>query len=103
VDPAIQKEMTMTDSVTIRPQAAVQQPQAQRLFALAQDLEASFLSEMLGHTGLGTTPEAFGGGHGEDQFASFLRQEQARIMVDSGGVGLAEHLFKAMSKGAADV
>ncbi len=62
-------------------------------------LEASFLSEMLGYAGVGKTPESFGGGIGEDQFGSFLRDEQARQMVDKGGIGLAEQLFHAMTKG----
>ena len=71
-------------------------PQA-RLRALSQDLEAIFLSEMLACAGLGETGESFGGGAGERQFASFLRQEQATAMVKAGGIGLAETLFKAMA------
>lgn len=50
----------------------------------AQELEAAFLSEMLRHGGLGTPRDSFGGGHGEDQFASFLRTEQARAMAAGG-------------------
>jgi flagellar protein FlgJ len=65
----------------------------------AKGLEASFLSEMLGYAGVGKTPESFGGGIGEDQFGSFLRDEQARQMVEKGGIGLAEQLFHAMTKG----
>jgi flagellar protein FlgJ len=65
----------------------------------AKALEASFLSEMLGYAGVGKTPEGFGGGIGEDQFGSFLRDEQARQMVAKGGIGLAEQLFHAMTKG----
>ena len=63
----------------------------------ARDLEQVFLTEMLGHTGLGKSRDSFGGGIGEDQFSSFLRQEQASIMEKKGGIGLAEALFKAMS------
>jgi len=66
------------------------------MMTAARELEATFLSEMLKSTGLGKTPDAFGGGAGEDQFASFLRLEQARAMVDAGGIGLAESLFEAM-------
>jgi len=69
------------------------------LMAQAKALEASFLSEMLGYAGVGKTPEGFGGGIGEDQFGSFLREEQARQMVEKGGIGLAEQLFHAMTKG----
>lgn len=64
----------------------------------ARELEVNFLSEMLKAAGLGKTPEAFGGGAGEDQFASFLRLEQAREMVDAGGIGLAQSLFEAMKE-----
>lgn len=70
------------------------------LMVQAKALEASFLSEMLGLAGVGATPESFGGGIGEDQFGSFLRDEQARQMVEHGGIGLAEQLFRAMTKGA---
>lgn len=62
----------------------------------AQQLEASFIAEMLKAAGLGKTSESFGGGVGEDQFASFLRQAQADEMVKSGGIGLAESLYHAL-------
>lgn len=67
------------------------------LMQRAKDLETAFLAEMLSHAGLEPdTDSDFGGGIGEEQFASFLRQEQARMMVDRGGLGLAEALFRAM-------
>jgi peptidoglycan hydrolase FlgJ len=69
------------------------------LMQKAKDLEASFLSEMLGYAGLGASEGAFGGGIGEEQFASFLRDAQAKQMVAHGGIGLAEQLFHAMTKG----
>ncbi|UYV39649.1 hypothetical protein N4R57_00125 [Rhodobacteraceae bacterium D3-12] len=49
--------------------------------AAAQNLEATFLSEMLKAAGFGKSRGAFGGGAGEDQFASFLRDAQAQEMV----------------------
>lgn len=72
----------------------------EKLMAAAHELEATFLAEMLKSAGLGETPESFGGGAGEDQFASFLRLEQARAMVGAGGIGLAERLFEAMKENA---
>lgn len=66
------------------------------LRAKAAELETAFLAEMLGHAGLGSEPESFGGGIGEEQFASFLRHEQAAAMVKAGGIGLTERLFRAM-------
>nr|WP_089233939.1 rod-binding protein [Tropicimonas sediminicola] len=69
---------------------------------VARDLEASFLSEMLGHAGLGKTSETFGGGIGEEQFSSFLRNLQAEEIAAHGGIGLAEAIFDAL-KETADV
>ncbi|WP_373354995.1 rod-binding protein [Pseudoroseicyclus sp. CXY001] len=66
------------------------------LMEAAKALEASFLAEMLKSTGLGEMPSEFGGGAGEEQFASFLREEQARAMVAAGGIGLAEQLFASL-------
>lgn len=65
---------------------------------VARKLEASFLSEMLKEAGLGKTPSTLGGGAGEDQFASFLRQAQADEMVKAGGIGLAEALFESLKE-----
>jgi flagellar protein FlgJ len=72
------------------------------LMAKAEELEASFLAEMLAHSGLGETEGGFAGGAGEDQFASFLRQEQARLMVEGGGIGLAELIFNSLAKAEHD-
>jgi len=68
----------------------------EKLRAAAQKLEASFLAEMLKSAGVGEPLESFGGGAGEEHFASFLREAQANEMVKSGGIGLAEALFEAM-------
>ena len=64
--------------------------------AAATKLEANFLAEMLKHAGLGEMEGAFSGGVGEEQFASFLRQEQSQLMAEAGGIGLAETIFEAM-------
>jgi peptidoglycan hydrolase FlgJ len=71
-------------------------PREVQLRAKAQELETTFLSEMLSHAGFGDARSSFGGGVGEDQFASFLRNAQATGMVDRGGIGLAEHFFRAL-------
>lgn len=67
------------------------------LHAAARALEASFLSEMMKSAGLDRTPNAFGGGKGEDQFGDFLIRAQVEQMVDAGGVGLAEQIFNALT------
>lgn len=91
----------MIDSVT-GPQTGISPQAATRDTALrkaAQELEASFLSEMLKAAGLGETrSSAFGGGAGEDQFSSYLRDAQAREMARAGGIGLAEHLYNSLKE-----
>ncbi|MBR9762718.1 MAG: chemotaxis protein chel [Rhodobacteraceae bacterium] len=79
-----------------RPSGDLPAPRDPRLWQAARALEANFLTEMLKSAGLGETPESFGGGAGEDQFASFLRQEQAEALVDAGGIGLAETLYNTL-------
>ncbi len=68
------------------------------LMDAAQKLEATFLAEMLKSAGLGQSSESFGGGAGEDQFASFLVQEQAMQMVKAGGIGLSESIYETLKE-----
>ena len=77
---------------------ATQQERMDHLMEAAKSLEASFLAEMLKQTGLGKTPEGFGGGAGEDQFTSYLSQLRAEQMVEAGGIGLAERIFEDLKK-----
>lgn len=84
--------------MNLPPVAMPSQTRQQQLIARAEELEATFLSEMLAHSGLSEMRSAFGGGQGEEQFISFLRQEQARLIVQSGGLGLAELIFNSMSE-----
>jgi Rod binding domain-containing protein len=73
-----------------------QDTQDRMLKDVAIKLEATFLSEMLKSAGVGEARGDFGGGAGEEQFGSFLRDAQALEMAKSGGIGLAESLFEAM-------
>lgn len=87
----------------LSPMAATQSPPKPggtdvALKAAAEKLEASFLAEMLKAAGVGKPRDSFGGGAGEDQFSSFLRQEQADAMVRAGGIGLAEALFESLKE-----
>lgn len=71
-------------------------PRAQDLQNKAKRLESVFLSQMLAHAGLDRAAEGMGGGAGAAQFASFLREAQAESMVQAGGIGLSEALFRAL-------
>lgn len=67
-----------------------------RLREVAQDLEAAFLSEMLKHAGMGEARESFGGGIGEEQMTSLMRNEQAHALQARGGIGLSEQIFQSL-------
>lgn len=62
----------------------------------ARALEAHFLAEMLKSAGLHENGSTFGGGPGEEQFASYLRHAQAEQIAAAGGIGLAETFYQAM-------
>ncbi|MEM9899732.1 MAG: rod-binding protein [Pseudomonadota bacterium] len=68
----------------------------------ARAFEAVFIAEMLKHAGVGEPPDSFGGGEGEAQFASLLRDAQAKEMAKAGGIGLAEYLITALGAGRND-
>ncbi len=78
--------------------AAAPNSREARLREAAVGLEASFLKEMLGAAGLGRVP-GLGGGPGEEQFASFLLDAQARRMAEAGGIGLASSIMAALQRG----
>ena len=67
------------------------------LRAAADRLEVTFLAEMLKAAKFGEPPPDFGGGTGEDQFTSFLRNAHADAVVAAGGIGLAEQLFRSLA------
>ncbi len=89
----------MTDFLPIPPQSKAGMATSLReenARLAAQRLEATFLAEMLKAAGFGEQENSLSGGPGEDQFASFHRQAVADKIAASGGLGLAEHFFRAM-------
>lgn len=89
-------------SATPLPQALTEPSRIQALRSAAEAMEAQFISEMLKSAGLDQARDSFGGGAGEEQFASFLRQEQAGGLARNGGFGLAESIFEALMRRAGD-
>lgn len=71
--------------------ARFQQDRLEALRTRAQELEAAFLAEMLGHAGLTESGKQGGG-----QFESFLRAAQAEAIVEKGGFRLAESIFESL-------
>ena len=94
----------MGDTMEIRPfqTAGAAAPRAERaageddaLMRKAREFEAVFVAQMLQQSGLS---EAFSGdsGFGGEAFASMLTEQYANEIVDSGGFGLAEHIYKQL-------
>lgn len=54
--------------------------------------ETVFLTEMLKHTGLGKTPELFGGGAGESAFSGMMVEAYARRIADAGTTGVGARI-----------
>lgn len=88
----------MTDLAIFPPTGPVAGPRRAdpALREAAQALEAGFLTVMLQSAGVGAPRESMGGGIGEAQFASFLTEAHARSLVERGGIGLAESLYRAL-------
>lgn len=84
--------------IQTNPATAPSPARSAQLMKKARELETNFLSEMLSYTGLDAQKGDFTGGLGEDQFSSFLRDAQAKAMVDHGGVGLSQNIFNALAR-----
>lgn len=85
----------LTPMTTLAPVQTGSDPHA-RLREVAQELEEAFLSEMLKHAGFGEARESFGGGIGEEQMTSMMRNEHASALSARGGIGLAEQIFQSL-------
>lgn len=78
------------------PERAQPLSESDKMRHLAQEFEASFLAEMLKHTGLGRMPESFNGGAGEAAFSDFLTREYAAEISRSQSIGLADQIYRAL-------
>jgi Rod binding domain-containing protein len=96
----MQPDATHPSAPDLRPRFERPAPARDPLRAVAVEFEAMFLAEMLAHAGLGEAPEGFGGGAGEAAFGSFLVREQARLLAESGAVGLAGPIRAALARAA---
>lgn len=86
------------DSQSLRaPPGSVPSTQASpRLEDAAKEFEAAILAELLKAAGAGQSRTEFGGGEGEEQFASLLLDAQARHIAAAGGIGLAEMALRGL-------
>jgi flagellar protein FlgJ len=63
----------------------------------AEDFEAVFLNSMFNHMFTGIDGEGpFGGGAGLGVWRSFLTDEYAKSFARNGGIGIADHVYRAL-------
>ena len=58
-----------------------------------------YLTEMLTHMGVAREPETFGGGFGAEAFQSLLNEAYAERIVERGGTGIAETVYRQLRDG----
>lgn len=65
----------------------------------AEEFEAQFLSQMMGHMFNGiSSGEAFGGGHAEEIWRDFYVDEMSKSFAQKGGIGLADSIERQLLK-----
>jgi Rod binding domain-containing protein len=76
-------------------QLSAQSKDQQSARKAAEDFEQTFLTSMLESMFAGVKTSApFGGGHAEEQFQSVLLGEYAKDMSKSGGIGIADEIYR---------
>ena len=80
-----------------RAAAGVGQSAAARARTQAQEFEGVFLNTMFQQMFTGVDGEGpFGGGKGTGVWRSFLTDEYAKSFAAKGGIGLADHVYRAL-------
>src|SRR2546423_6949218 len=70
---------------------------AEKARAASEDFEAVFLNSMFNQMSTGIDGEGpFGGGGGVGVWRSFLTEEYAQSFAKSGGIGLADHVYRTL-------
>lgn len=85
--------MTSGSEVAVGPKSGRTDAEKVRV---AEEFEAVFLAEFLRSAGAEGIVQEFGGGVGEEQFASLMTRFQAEQMAARGGLGIAEMVLRAM-------
>lgn len=67
------------------------------LKAVAKDFEASFIAQMLTHSGLAESMTS-GEGKMASAFGTFYVEQLAERMADSGGIGMADSIYRQLQQ-----
>ena len=72
-------------------------PERRKAREAAESFEAFFLTQVVDTMFAGiTTDGPFGGGNGEQQWRSMLNEQYATAISKSGGIGIADQLYRQM-------
>jgi len=97
---SISPQINAATAANRRPNAAANngtQSVSDRAHAQATDFEAMFLSSMFQHMFTGIGKEGpFGNGPGVGVWRSFLTNEYAKSLAKSGGVGVADQVYRSL-------
>lgn len=86
---------TLPSPLATAPQPGALTKQQKAARAAAEEFEQTFLTTMLSSMFEGVKTDApFGGGHAEEQFRSVLLGEYAKDMAKTGGIGIADEVYK---------
>jgi Rod binding domain-containing protein len=69
---------------------------ASKLREVAQDFESMFLNSMFQQMFANVGQGPFSGGPGANIWRSFLTQEYSKSFVKAGGIGIADHVMRAL-------
>lgn len=93
----LQVGQSETGKVTSALKNAQKTRELEKVTETAQEFEAVFVAEMLKPMFAGTELESpFGGGKGEEIFQGMMLQEYGKIIAQTGGIGLADHVRDQM-------
>ena len=82
-----------------RPEAAQTAPREPRAWAAAQAFESFFLGQVMNAMSAGLkTDGPFSGGPSEGAWRSILNDKVGEAITQSGGVGIADHVYNQMLK-----
>lgn len=89
-----------SEGIRLRGAMALNKPKTyneEELTEKANEFEQVFIGQMLNHMFDSIeTNEMFGGGEGEEAYKSFMLDEYSKLIVQTGGIGVADHVKAEM-------
>ena len=94
ISPAASAALTGLDPKQLDPKQLA--TKAGKLREVAEDFEAVFINSMFQQMFANVGQGPFSGGNGANIWRSFLTDEYAKSFVKAGGIGIADHVQRAL-------